>query len=86
MAGAVVVGRPDERLGETPVAMVELRAAEYADADALVEYLRTRLARYEIPTEIAVVDTIPRTPSGKADLSAVQRFFAESAAQRDHVR
>lgn len=86
VAGAAVVGRPDERLGETPVAMVELRAAEYTDADALAEYLRTRLARYEIPTEIAVVDTIPRTPSGKADLSAVQRFFDESAAQRDHAR
>jgi long-chain acyl-CoA synthetase len=86
VAGAAVVGRSDERLGETPVAMVELREFESTDADALVEYLRTRLARYEIPTEIAIVDTIPRTPSGKADLSAVQRFFDESAAQRDHAR
>jgi long-chain acyl-CoA synthetase len=86
VAGAAVVGRSDERLGETPVAMVELREFESTDGDALVEYLRTRLARYEIPTEIAIVDTIPRTPSGKADLSAVQRFFDESAAQRDHAR
>jgi long-chain acyl-CoA synthetase len=84
VAGAAVVGRSDERLGETPVAMVELR--EPASTDALVQYLRTRLARYEIPTEIAIVDTIPRTPSGKADLSAVLRFFHESAAQRDHAR
>jgi acyl-CoA synthetase (AMP-forming)/AMP-acid ligase II len=45
------------------------------------------LARYEIPTEIAIVDEIPRTPSGKADLSAVRRFFAATvaAAQRDHA-
>jgi acyl-CoA synthetase (AMP-forming)/AMP-acid ligase II len=86
VAGAAVVGRSDERLGETPVAMVELREPTSTDADALVQYLRTRLARYEIPTEIAIVDTIPRTPSGKADLSAVQRFFNESAAQRDHAR
>ncbi|HEY2501659.1 MAG TPA: AMP-binding protein [Mycobacterium sp.] len=86
VAGAAVVGRSDERLEETPVAMVELREPTSTDADALVQYLRTRLARYEIPTEIAIVDTIPRTPSGKADLSAVQRFFNESAAQRDHAR
>jgi long-chain acyl-CoA synthetase len=86
VAGAAVAGRSDERLGETPVAMVELRESESTDAEALVEYLRTRLARYEIPTEIAIVDTIPRTPSGKADLSAVQRFFNESAAHRDHAR
>ena len=55
--GAAVVGRPDDRLGETPVAMVELREA--VDAAALLEYLRTRLARYEIPTEIAIVEQIP---------------------------
>ena len=47
-----------------------------ADADELVEFLRTRLARYEIPTDIAIVDQIPRTPSGKADLGAVKEFFS----------
>ena len=70
--GAAVVGRPDERLGETPVAVVELREAASADADELLEFLRNRLARYEIPTEIAIVDAIPRTPSGKPDLSAIR--------------
>ncbi|CDO89875.1 AMP-dependent synthetase [Mycobacterium triplex] len=84
VAGAAVIGRPDARLGETPVAMVELRGSPGTDTDTLVEYLRTRLARYEIPTEIAIVDTIPRTASGKADLSQIRRFF--DAAQRDHAR
>ncbi|WP_174187823.1 class I adenylate-forming enzyme family protein [Nocardia barduliensis] len=78
--GAAVVARPDERLGETPVAMVELRADRRADVDELVEYLGTRLARYEIPTEIALVDAIPRTPSGKADLSAIRRHFGVTTA------
>jgi long-chain acyl-CoA synthetase len=86
VAGAAVIARSDERLGEVPVAMVELRESVSADADTLVEYLRTRLARYEIPTEIAIVDIIPRTPSGKADLGAIQRFFSESAAHSDHAR
>ncbi|BBX03575.1 AMP-dependent synthetase [Mycolicibacterium moriokaense] len=71
--GAAVVGRPDPRLGETPVAMVELRAP--VEADTLLDHLRTRLAGYEIPTDIAVVDAIPRTPSGKADLTAVRAHF-----------
>jgi long-chain acyl-CoA synthetase len=74
--GAAVVGRPDDRLGETPVAMVELRDAVSTDAAALVEFLRARLARYEIPADIAIVDQIPRTPSGKADLGAVREFFS----------
>ena len=74
--GAAVVGRADDRLGVTPVAMVELRDAAAVDSAALVEFLRARLARYEIPTDIAIVDQIPRTPSGKADLGAVREFFS----------
>jgi long-chain acyl-CoA synthetase len=87
VAGAAVVGRSDERLGETPAAMVELRKPAAADTGALTDFLRTRLARYEIPTEIAIVAELPRTPSGKPDLTAVRRFFAGtiSAAQGDHA-
>ncbi len=70
--GAAVVGRPDERLGEAPVAMVELRKSATTDPAELMEFLRKRLARYEIPTEIEIVDAIPRTPSGKPDLSAIR--------------
>ena len=77
--GAAVVGRADDRLGETPVAMVELRDA--TTVEDLAGFLRTRLAPYEIPTEIAVVETIPRTPSGKADLSAVRQHFDVARAQ-----
>ncbi len=73
--GAAVVGRPDERLGDTPVAMVELRDTGSASGADLTEYLRGRLAPYEIPSEIAVVESIPRTPSGKADLTAVRQHF-----------
>jgi long-chain acyl-CoA synthetase len=87
VAGAAVVGRRDDRLGETPAAMVELRESGSADAEALTAFLRTRLAGYEIPTEIAIVGALPRTPSGKADLSAVRRFFTDtvSATQDDHA-
>ncbi|WP_066903021.1 class I adenylate-forming enzyme family protein [Mycolicibacterium houstonense] len=72
--GAAVIGMPDDRLGETPVAMVELRAS--APVAELADHLRGRLARYEIPTTIAIVDAIPRTPSGKADLGAVREYFS----------
>jgi acyl-CoA synthetase (AMP-forming)/AMP-acid ligase II len=75
VAGAAVLGRPDARLGETPVAMVELRKSASTDPGELIKYLRTRLAGYEIPTDIAIVGAIPRTPSGKADLSAIRTFF-----------
>ena len=78
--GAAVVGRHDDRLGETPVAIVELR--EPVEVATLLEYLRTRLARYEIPTDLAIVEQIPRTPSGKPDLGAVRRFFSGAVETR----
>ena len=87
VAAAAVVARNDERLGETPVAMVELRTPGAADAAELVDYLRARLARYEIPADIAIVADLPRTPSGKPDLGAIRRQFdhAPSAVQGDHA-
>jgi long-chain acyl-CoA synthetase len=87
VAGAAVVGLREERLGETPVAMVELREPGSVDAGALADFLRTRLARYEIPTDIAIVAELPRTPSGKPDLPAIRSFFSDtvSAAQTDHA-
>ncbi|OBK12651.1 class I adenylate-forming enzyme family protein [Mycobacterium asiaticum] len=80
VSGAAVIGRHDDRLGEIPVAMVELRGS--ASTQELVEYLRTRLARYEIPADIAVVEALPRTPSGKADLGAIRDYFDTA----DHAR
>lgn len=73
--GAAVVGLPDARLGETPVALVELREDAAAGPDELTEYLGERLARYEIPTQIRITDAIPRTPSGKPDLTVVRSHF-----------
>lgn len=80
--GAAVVGRSDERLGQTPVAAVELRPGACADAATLIAFLRGRLAGYELPTEITVVDEIPRTPSGKPDLGAVRSLIG---AQSEHA-
>jgi long-chain acyl-CoA synthetase len=87
VAGAAVVGLRDERLGETPVAMVELREPASVDAGTLADFLRTRLASYEIPTDIAIVAELPRTPAGKPDLTAIRSFFSDtvSAAQSDHA-
>ncbi len=74
--GAAVVGRPDDRLGEVPVALVELRAD--VEPAELTEFLTQRLARYEIPADIRVVPEIPRTPSGKPDLGAVRAHLTQA--------
>lgn len=63
IADAAVVGRSDERTGEVPIAFVVVRGP--LDRGALDAYLREQLAPYKLPAEIRVVDSLPRTPSGK---------------------
>jgi acyl-CoA synthetase (AMP-forming)/AMP-acid ligase II len=74
--GAAVVGVDDARLGAVPVAAVELRPGPPVTAEDLVEHLTGVLARYELPTEVRIVDELPRTPSAKVDLAAVRSLFA----------
>jgi long-chain acyl-CoA synthetase len=77
---AAVVSRPDTRLGAVPVAAVELRAgAGPVTADDLLAHTSGVLARYELPTEIRIVDALPRTASAKVDLAAVARLFQGDA-------
>jgi long-chain acyl-CoA synthetase len=60
---AVVVGRPDERDGEVPVAFVVRAAA--ATAEELLAHCRAGLAPYEVPREVVFLDAIPKNAVGK---------------------
>jgi fatty-acyl-CoA synthase len=62
---AAVIGHPDDRWGEVPVAFVVLRPNETATAHALLEHCRAQLARFKVPKEITFLDFLPRNPSGK---------------------
>jgi acyl-CoA synthetase (AMP-forming)/AMP-acid ligase II len=62
---AAVVGRPDPRWGEVPVAFVVLRPEADATADELVAHCRRELARFKVPKDVRFLDALPRNPSGK---------------------
>jgi acyl-CoA synthetase (AMP-forming)/AMP-acid ligase II len=62
---AAVVGRPDERWGEVPVAYVVVSSAATTTPEELLEHCRQNLARFKIPKEVVFIDTLPRNPSGK---------------------
>ena len=63
VADAAVVGRPDERSGERPVAFVVLRGV--AEPDEIVEWAAERSAGYKRLADVVVVDSVPRSPAGK---------------------
>lgn len=60
-----VIGKPDERWGEVPVAVIVLRPKATLDLDQLVEFCRAQLAGFKCPKDILIVDDLPRNPSGK---------------------
>ena len=70
---AVVVGRPDHRLGEVPIAYVEMSDISHLPGtQALFEWCRGRLANFKVPREITQVDMLPRNSMGKVEKLLLQ--------------
>ena len=60
-----VIGVPHEKWGETPKALVVLRAGEQASEEQLIAFCRENLAHFKCPTSIEFRDELPRTATGK---------------------
>lgn len=79
---AAVVGKPDPLRTEIVMAYVVLRP-DYAPGDALVaelqDWVRQRLAAHEYPREIAFLETLPMTTTGKVIRNELRRRAAQSA-------
>lgn len=82
---AAVAPLADDRLGQVPVAGVELEPGASRSDDAalvteLVALCREHLLPYEVPTQIAVLDALPRTPSSKVSrVDLVERILASAS-------
>jgi 3-oxocholest-4-en-26-oate---CoA ligase len=74
---SLVIGVPDDRLGQRVAALVQLRAGAAADQGALQAHVHGLLAGYKAPRTIWFVDSIGRTVSGKADYRWAHRYAAE---------
>ena len=69
---AMAGGIDDRRLGQVPVAAVELATGnEHVTEEELLAFLRTKLVSYAIPTAIYIVPSLPRTGNMKAHLAAL---------------
>ena len=78
---AAAVGKPDPERFERVKAYVVLRpgvAGDEALAAALAQHVKTRLSAHAYPREIAFVDELPKTPSGK-----IQRFLLRNQARAE---
>ncbi len=80
VSASCVVGKADTRLGQVPVAVLELKpGAEAPTTEALEAHTRDHLPSTNIPTAFLVLDSLPRTPSLKVDLKAVRALVNQDS-------
>ena len=74
VAEAAVVGMPDEKWGQRPLAYVVLKpGTEVTEAD-LIAFVKTRIASYKAPAGIEFVDELPTTSTGKIRKNALREM------------
>jgi fatty-acyl-CoA synthase len=74
---AAVIGVPDPKWGERPLACVVRRSGASVDPAELAAHLTEKVARWWVPERWAFIDAIPKTSVGKFDKKVLRRLYAE---------
>ncbi|WP_354697661.1 long-chain fatty acid--CoA ligase [Paraconexibacter sp. AEG42_29] len=80
VAEAAVIGVPDERWGERPLACVVAKPGTSLDGDAIKQYLDGRVAKYWIPERVELIDEVPKTSVGKFSKKDLRERFVGDAS------
>ena len=65
IADVAVIGVPDEKWGEVPMALVVRKPDTQVTEQEIISFARERLAGFKTPKSVGWVDALPRNPSGK---------------------
>ena len=74
---AAVIGIPDARKGEQPLAFVAANEGASFDEKAFLQFLRSKLADYKVPKRVVCMPALPRNATGKI----LKRTLREQAAK-----
>ena len=74
---AAVVGVPDERWQERPLAAVVLKDGASVPPEQLREYLAGKVAKWSVPERWAIVSEVPKTSVGKYDKKVLRAMYGE---------
>jgi fatty-acyl-CoA synthase len=78
VAENAVVGLPDARWGEVPVAVL-VRAhdatGQALTAEAVLQHLQSRIARFKLPRRVVFIESLPKSALGKVQKPALQALL-----------
>jgi fatty-acyl-CoA synthase len=78
---ASVVGVPDPKWGERPLATVVRVPDSTVDAAVLQDFLAAKIAHWQVPERWAFIDEVPKTSVGKFDKKVLRKRYAEGDLQ-----
>jgi len=71
---AAVIGQPDPRKGEQPVAFVAPNDGVRLDEKSLQQFVRGKLADYKVPRRVTILPALPRNATGKILKNALRQL------------
>ncbi len=74
---AAVVGVPHPKWSERPLACVVLNPGESLTKDEVLDYIRPRLAKWQVPDDVVFIDEVPKTSVGKFSKKTLRDKFAD---------
>lgn len=77
---AAVVGIPDARKGEQPIAFVSANDGASVDDKALLQFVRSKLADYKVPRRVVILPNLPRNATGKILKTTLREMASQQGA------
>ncbi len=77
---AAVIGKPDSRKGEQPIAFVAANEGAVLDERALQQFVRRKLADYKVPRKVVLLPALPRNATGKILKTALRELPVSGSA------
>src|SRR5919109_3412123 len=74
---AAVIGQPDPRKGEQPVAFVAANDGVILDEKTLLLFIRSKLADFKVPRRVMFLPSLPRNATGKILKTALRQSVPE---------
>ncbi len=72
---AALIGVPDDKLGELPLAVVVVRKEDSTAADDILAFCQQKLPDYACPRSVTLVEKLPRNPAGKVLRKVLQEKY-----------